>query len=121
MTGERIFIYAIKLLGYEDSDDVKAKALPIMNNVYAEVFFEEQGKAAEFEPLKALNDELNVSGYAVSNCILYGVCAALALDEGDSDNQNYYGALFNERLRRLPRQNITKRTNILGMPDGGVV
>ena len=105
MTGNDVITKAINILKYNLRAIDKALMLNIVNDVYAEIYFAEsdEANAETFTPLTSINDELHLSPYALYNCIVYGVCAKLALSENDADNQVYYAQEYNEKKRGLPR------------------
>lgn len=120
MTGKELFKIAVNLLGYGDSDRARQTALDALNGVYAEIFYTENGRNAKFTPLDSMNDELNLSQFAKTNCAVYGLCAALALSENDADSQGYYASIYNARLSRLPLKSQT-RANAVSFPEGGSI
>ena len=105
MTGNDVITKAVNILKYDIRKiDVNLR-LNILNDVYAEIYFAEsdEANAETFTPLTSISDELHLSPYALYNCIVYGVCAKLALSENDADNQVYYAQEYNEKKRGLPR------------------
>ena len=105
MTGNDIIRKAVTMLKYDISKIDNNLKLDVVNDAYAEIYFTETDAShtKEFEPLKTLSEEIKLSAFALYNCIVYGVCAKLALSENDADNQVFYAQEFNERKRELPR------------------
>ena len=119
MKANDIITTAINMLNYGKSE-VNNNSLTFLNNVYAEIHFIENGQNKEFKPLKTINYEVNLSNFSLYNCIVYGLCASLALSENDIDNQNYYSNIYNNRLRMVPKlSNI--RTDVVSSIEGANV
>ena len=89
MKANEIITTAINMLDYGNCE-VKKKSLTFLNNIYAEIHFIENGQNEEFKPLNNNNDEVKLSNFSLYNCIVYGLCAALALSENDTDNQRKF-------------------------------
>ena len=105
MTGNDVIKKAINMLKYNPNEIKNTLMLDVVNDAYAEIYFIETDESHmdKFMPLGALTEEIKLSAYALYNCIVYGVCAKLALSENDADNQVFYAQEFNERKRALPR------------------
>ena len=111
---------ATNRLGYSADDDTAARRLEIANDVYAEIFYIESAadkKIKEFNAITSLDDELNLSERALNDCMVYGLCEAFALNENDSDNQSYYAAIYNEKIKRLKKR-TTLRQDVMASPEG---
>lgn len=120
MTASEMIKRATNRLGYTSDDDSAARRLEIVNDVYAELFFLESGEGKQekkFKPLTRLSDELNLSERALNDCMVYGLCEAFALSENDSDNQSYYAAIYNEKIKRLPIRTAI-RQDVIVTPEG---
>ena len=108
---------ALGLLGYETGDITSGRIITAANSVYADIFFKEASDTDKFKKLTSIEDELELSNYALNNCIVYGLAANLALSEQDNDQQEYFAAIYNDKLRGLPKRRAT-RQDVQPNPEG---
>lgn len=112
MNGMSLFDKAMEMLGYASAegisgrDDILRKALTLINNVYAELYYafvQRQGDEDSFVPLVNINDTLNLPTVVLNDIAPYGVAMYLAQSEGDADNQALYASIYNQKKVRGKR------------------
>ena len=105
MTAREIVNHAVNLLGYSTANGntqiiprIMNRAVSIVNTVYEDLWgiTSEQ----EFEPIKALNDEVKLTGRALG-IMPYGVAAFIAQSESDGDSQQLWMLTYNKKRRGL--------------------
>ncbi len=108
MTGMGLFDKAMEMLGYVSAEgisgkeDMLKKALSLINNVYAELYYAWQDTNTKpFKPLKNINDELDLPALVLDNIAPYGIAMYLAQSESDADNQSLYAAIYNQKKTRV--------------------
>ena len=106
MTAKEVLSSALIRLGYtaENGNEqltrrIMNKAVPVINDVYRDVFFITKGNQ-EFVPITTLDNELNLPSRAL-DVIVYGVCAFLAQSENDGDQQQWWLSVFNNKRASL--------------------
>ena len=106
MTGAEIFKKALILLGYTDSlgevsaeHRLKARALTVVNTVYADLFYITRGEG--FSPLCTLSERIYLPERALYDVMPYGVAAFLAQSESDGDSQQLFVLLYNQKRTAL--------------------
>lgn len=121
MTGLNLFEKAMEMLGYVNSDGISGrnemikKALTLINNVYAELYYAwEDWRNKPFEPLKNINESLNLPQIVLDDIAPYGVAMYLAQSESDADNQSLYAAIYNQKKTRVKRVTTQKIPKIWG-------
>lgn len=109
MNGMSLFNRAMEMLGYASEegisgrDDMLKKALTLVNNVYAELYYAfvgGHGKEDNFVSLANINDTLNLPKYVLTDIAPYGVAMYLAQSESDADNQSLYASIYNQKKLR---------------------
>lgn len=109
MNGMSLFEKAMEMLGYTSADgisgreDMLKKALTLINNVYAELYYafvQKQGEEDNFVPLANINDSLNLPTVVLNDIAPYGVAMYLAQSEGDADSQALYANIYNQKKVR---------------------
>ncbi len=109
MNGMSLFNKAMEMLGYASAegisgrDDMLKKALTLINNVYAELYYAFVWKAGDkdsFVPLANINDSLNLPTVVLNDIAPYGVAMYLAQSESDADNQSLYANIYNQKKIR---------------------
>ena len=102
MNGMSLFEKAMEMLGYASAEgisgreDILKKALTVINNIYAELYY-------AFVPLANINDTLNLPTRVLNDIAPYGVAMYLAQSEGDADNQSLYANIYNQKKVRGKR------------------
>lgn len=119
-TGMKVLRRVLELLGYVDTygsaDTVQdaellRRALTAINQITAELWFQEQGEAA-FTPITSLQQTIPLSDRACHTVLPYGVAMLLAQNEGDGDRQALYASLYNAR-RSTVGTTVTRRVDTL--------
>ena len=109
MNGMSLFDKAMEMLGYASAegisgrDDMLKKALTLINNVYAELYYafvQRSGDEDNFVPLTNINDTLNLPTVVLNDIAPYGVAMYLAQSEGDADSQSLYASIYNQKKVR---------------------
>lgn len=109
MNGMSLFEKAMEMLGYTSAegisgrDDMLKRALTLINNVYAELYYafvQKQGEKDGFVPLANINDCLNLPALVLNDIAPYGVAMYLAQSEGDADSQALYANIYNQKKVR---------------------
>ena len=101
MTAANIFSKAISLIGYTgDShiESIKQRAIPLINAAYIDVC---RAKNIEFEPIKALSDELLVDEKLALDVLVYGLSMFIAQSEGDDEISAFFCDLYNRKRGSL--------------------
>lgn len=121
MTGMALFDKAMEMLGYVSAEgisgkkDMLKKGLTIINNVYAELYYAwEDWHNKPFEPLKNINESLNLPQIVLDDIAPYGIAMYLAQSESDADNQSLYATIYNQKKTRVIRVTSKKIPNIWG-------
>ncbi len=100
MTARELYISALTLLGYKDSDMFKGKSVVLVNRVYADLFYSINPNG-EFEPIKNLQDEVELPQKVLHDVFPYGLAGFLAQSESDGDQQQLYMSIYNGKKSRL--------------------
>lgn len=109
MNAMSLFEKAMEMLGYTSAEgisgreDMLKKALTLINNVYAELYYAFQQKSGDedsFVPIVNINDSLNLPTAVLNDIAPYGVAMYLAQSEGDADNQSLYANIYNQKKVR---------------------
>ena len=96
MTADEIFRQALQLLNYpSDEPDLRKKALPLINQIYADLWYINSSEL--FVPLTSLMQKVQLESNVLSNVMPYGVSMLIAQTEGDADNHALYASLYNQR------------------------
>lgn len=112
MNGMSLFEKAMEMLGYASAEgisgreDILKKALTVINNIYAELYYafvKIPGDEDSFVPLANINDTLNLPTRVLNDIAPYGVAMYLAQSEGDADNQSLYANIYNQKKVRGKR------------------
>ena len=101
MTAANIFSKAISLIGYTgDShiESIKQRAISLINAAYIDVC---RAKNIEFEPIKALSDELLVDEKLALDVLIYGLAMFIAQSEGDDEISAFFCDLYNRKRGSL--------------------
>ncbi len=112
-TGEQVKNRALQLLNYTDRDgrldsvmyaDVTARMLPLINQIYSDVWYGLYDEG--FEELGAVTDAFQLPERVINDVMPYGVAMLVAQTLGDADNQSMMAALYNRKRAILthPRQ-----------------
>ncbi len=107
-TGEQVKNRALQLLRYTDGQgrldaqmytDVTAQALPLVNQIYSDVWYGLYDEG--FAELGAITDELPLPERVVNDVMPYGVAMLMAQTLGDADNQSLMAAYYNRKRASL--------------------
>lgn len=116
MTGIEMLKSVMSLLGYTPSGgdsgfDTRtvAKGLTALNLIYRDL--RQICGGGEFEPLKALNEEILLDSRALNDVMPYGVAMLMAQSESDGDSQQLYAAVYNRKRTGLSQTD--KITDVL--------
>ena len=112
-TGEQVKNRALQLLNYTDGQgrldaqmytDVTARALPLVNQIYSDVWYGLYDEG--FEELGAITDTLRLPERVVNEVMPYGVAMLMAQTLGDADNQSLMATYYNRKRASLthPRE-----------------
>ena len=119
-TGEQLKNRALQLLNYTDRNgrldsqmyaDVTARMLPLVNQIYSDVWYGLYDDG--FEELGALTDTLHLPERVMNEVMPYGVAMLIAQTIGDADNQSLMAALYNRKRAILTHKRRRKDV----MPD----
>ena len=104
-TAREIFERAMQLCGYINGDgvpdrlrdaDIFKRALPIVNQIYVDMFFVEQPEG-EFLPIRSMDEAIPLSVRCVNDIMPYGVAMLLAQAEGDATTQSVFSYAYNQK------------------------
>lgn len=108
MTGNEIYEQALMRLGYTDAPQLRARALPAINHIYADLRYCLSQES--FSPLKALGDEILLPERAVYDIMPSGVAAFIAQGEADGELQQLWISIYNRKraaMTRFEKRKIT--------------
>lgn len=98
----------LKILGYTDSDGnaeitsrIRNCAVVTVNLVYADLW--RMFNDTPLEPIKSLNDKIELPQNVLNECFLYGLAMHIARSENDGDQQQLYTMLYNAKRAAFPR------------------
>lgn len=100
MTAKDVYTNAIGLLGYTDNAEYQRRALFAINKVYLELF-SLIGSEGEFEPLRSLNEKINLPKNIVFSAMPSGVAELIALGEGDGELQQYFALDYDKAKAKI--------------------
>ena len=100
MTARELYISALTLLGYKDSDMFKEKAITLINAIYADIFYDLKPDG-EFQPIKSLQEKIDLPPKVLHDVFPYGLAGFLAQSESDGDQQSNYMYIYNQKKNRL--------------------
>ena len=89
----------INNLGYTNDSDLRARIIPQINSVYADLWYR-CGKGKDGEPfcaVQSVDDKIDLPPILLDDCFVYGVCMSVAAAEGDGEQQQYFAALYNKK------------------------
>ena len=107
-TGEEIKNRALQLLNYTDQNgrlnsemyaDVTARVLPLINQIYSDVWYGLYDDG--FEELGAVSDTVRLPRRVAADVMPYGVAMLIAQTIGDADNQSMMATLYNRKRALL--------------------
>lgn len=117
MTGNEIYIQAIRRLGYSDAPRFRGKALAIINQVYADLHYCVSPEKP-FSPLENLGGEIALPERAVFDIMPAGAAAFLAQSESDGDSQQVWISIYNRKRAALT--GLSGRRDVFPSPAGGI-
>lgn len=103
-TGEQVKNRALQLLNYTDRNgrldsamyaDVTARALPLINQIYSDVWYGLHDEG--FEELGAITDTFQLPERVINDVMPYGVAMLFAQTIGDADNQSLMAMFYNRK------------------------
>ncbi len=103
-TGEQVKNRALQLLNYTDRNgrldsamyaDVTARVLPLINQIYSDVWYGLYDEG--FEELGAVTDAFQLPERVINDVMPYGVAMLMAQTIGDADNQSLMASLYNRK------------------------
>lgn len=115
MTARELYISALTLLGYKDSDLFKRKAITLINTVYADIFYDLTPNG-EFEPIKSLQDEVDLPPKVLHDVFIYGLAGFMAQSESDGDQQQLFMSIYNNKKNRL--NSTSQIEDVIPYPEG---
>ena len=107
-TGEQVKNRALELLNYTDQNgrlngeiyaDVTARAIPLLNQIYADLWYALYDSG--FEELAAVTDCVRLPTRILQDVMPYGVAMLMAQSIGDADNQSMMATLYNRKRALL--------------------
>lgn len=120
MKASEILNNTLKMLGYSDSDGnveltqrIRNGAIVNLNLVYSDLW--RAAGSGDFEPVKSLDDELNLPAKALGDVFMYGLAMHIARSENDGDQQQYYTMLYNAKRAGLTEYTTVR--NAIPHPD----
>ena len=114
-TGEQVKNRALQLLNYTDGQgrldaqmytDVTARVLPLINQIYSDVWYGLYDEG--FEELGAITDTLQLPERVVNEVMPYGVAMLMAQTLGDADNQSLMATYYNRKRASLTHPRTRK-------------
>lgn len=105
MTAKEIIRKAIMMLGYNDiygntgDARLQAASLNAVNMAYADLFY--ANKNSGFQEISDAEQVIDLDERTLNNILPYGVAAHLAQSIGDSDNQQYFSVIYNQRRKTV--------------------
>ena len=100
MTAKEVYTIALALLGYTDNPEFQRRAIPVFNKVYFDLHRICNG-AKEFQPIKSLNESLDLPDKVLLSVMPSGIAEMIALGEGDGELQQYFALEFDRGKARL--------------------
>ena len=101
MRADKLWEKALGLLGVgaypsrmQTPFDIGRMALTVINAVYSDLA---RILGLDFKAISAMSDSVLLPESVLSEAFVYGLCAHISAILGDSDMQNYYGALYNAK------------------------
>lgn len=119
MTVNEVAENAQRLLGYTNNvgftndSDLRARIVPQINQTYADLYYA-LGKT-DFKPVVEMDDVIDLPEMVINDCLMYGVCMHIAAAEGDSNAQQYYGAIYNQKRAHCTHFDRVK--DVLPIPE----
>ena len=105
MTAKDIIRKAITMLGYNDiygnTGDARLQtaSLNAVNMAYSDLFY--LNKKQGFQEISNAEQIIDLDERTLNNILPYGVAAHLAQSIGDTDNQQYFSVIFNQRRKTV--------------------
>ena len=110
MTAKEIINKAITLLGYNDINGntgdarLQAASLGAVNTVYSDLFY--LNKKEGFQTISDAEQIISLDERTLNNVMPYGVAAYIAQSIGDTDSQQFFSIIYNQKRKTV----ITKNT-----------
>lgn len=115
MIARETYKMALNMLGYKDTDMFKEKSVVLVNRVYADLFYS-LNPNGEFEPIKSLQDTIDLPQKVLHDVFPYGLAGFLAQSESDGDSQQLYMSIYNGKKNRL--NNVASIEDVIPYPEG---
>lgn len=100
MNVHEIILTALTLLGYRDTEPERyqSTAINAVNQVYSDLYYS-SGKR-NFEKVSSAEDIVNLPERLLVDVMPYGVAGFIAKSLGDSENQQYFGEMYNLKRKK---------------------
>ena len=99
MQANKIYLNALALLGYSDTEKIRQNAVAIINSVYLDVALA-LGKTSNITRVVALNEEINLPENICASVMPLGVAEKLSVLQGDTELEQYFAQSYaNARAR----------------------
>lgn len=105
MTAKEVINKAIIMLGYNDINGntgdarLQTASLCAVNMAYADLFY--LTKKEGFDEISDAEQIIDLDERTLNNVLPYGVAAHLAQSIGDTDNQQYFAIMFNQKRKTV--------------------
>lgn len=100
MQANKIYLNALALLGYSDTEKTRQNAITIINSVYLDVALA-LGKASNITRVGTLNGEINLPENMCASIMTLGVAEKLSVLQGDIELEQYYAQCYANARARL--------------------
>ncbi|MBQ6815739.1 MAG: hypothetical protein IJP26_00715 [Clostridia bacterium] len=106
MQANKIYLNALALLGYSDTEKIRKNAVAVINSVYLDVAIA-LGLASKITLVVTLNDEINLPKNICALVMPLGVAEKLSVLQGDTELEQYFAQSYaNARARLSYTDNI---------------
>lgn len=108
MTGEYVIEKAMALLGYANMEGNTSSArfqfasISALNAIYGDLYY--LNDKTGFRPVSSANDEILLDERTINNVMPYGVAAFIAQNMGDTNNQQFYSQMYNQKRKTVVQQ-----------------
>lgn len=123
MTGQKVMLQALGLLGYVDASgdldsrqvtELTKRTVPVVNQVLADVRRITRG---QWELIGSSEDTLPVSEDIAMRVLVPGICMYIAQGENDGEQQQLYAAMYEQARATLPVP-ADRVTDVIPRPCG---
>ena len=107
MRAEQIITNAINKLGYTDDagntpSRLQGIALSALNSIYSDLYYLQNTEG--YKPIGSANEDVLVSEQIANDVMPYGIASMIAQSVGDTNNQQYFTMLYNQKRKKATRQ-----------------